>query len=160
MNIGTLTFCTLLCVEGRLQNQILGVQMCPQHQHAFLPTYVFFRALCMFDKRATVSSRKPQQSVCSWVGEEGGNVWQTLEIQHWVVILIVTPLGLWEVPFNIYSVGKNKRANRLWDVYEARAWARPRRCEHNLKTGAIKQITEPVLPLRKIRIYSGFGSMS
>lgn len=70
MNIGTLTFCTLLCVKGRLQNQILDVQMCSEYQHAFLPT-LFSRTLYTFDKRTAVKSRKPQQNVCSWVWGEG-----------------------------------------------------------------------------------------
>lgn len=69
MNIGTLTFCTLLCVKGRLQNQILDVQMCSEYQHTLPPTSVFSRTLYTFDKRAADKAESPQ-NVCSLVREE------------------------------------------------------------------------------------------
>lgn len=67
MNIGTLTFCTLLCVKGRLQNQILDVQMCSEYQHTLLPTSVFSRTLYTFDKGAADKTQKAPQNV--YLGE-------------------------------------------------------------------------------------------
>ena len=70
MNSGTLTFCTLLCVKGRLQNQILDVQMCSEYQHTLLPTSVFSRTLYTFDKRAADKAESPPE--CLLLGEGGG----------------------------------------------------------------------------------------
>lgn len=71
MNIGTLTFCTLLCVKGRLQNQILDVQMCSEYQHTLLPTSVFSRTLYTFDKRAADKAESPAECLLLSEGKGG-----------------------------------------------------------------------------------------
>lgn len=74
------------------------------------------------------------------------------------MIMILTPLGLWELHPSIHGLGKNKKgASGTCDLCEAESSARPRRCKSNLKTSAIKQITEHVSLLRKSRTGCGFG---
>lgn len=74
------------------------------------------------------------------------------------MIVIFTPLGLRGVHSNIYAIGKKKKGtSETFDPNEAASRERPGRCKSNLKTSAIKRITEHVSLLRKIRTGREFG---
>lgn len=62
MNIGTLTFCTLLCVKGRLQNQF-WMSKCAQSTN--MPSFLlkYSPGHCTHDKRTTAQCRKFQQNM-------------------------------------------------------------------------------------------------
>lgn len=62
MNIGTLTFCTLLCVKGRLQNQF-WMSKCAQSTNMPSSLLKYSLGHCTHDKRTTVKCRKFQQNV-------------------------------------------------------------------------------------------------
>lgn len=110
-------------------------------------------------KGLLLKAESPSRMFAPGCGEKAANVRQILEIQLWTVIVILTLLTLREIHSNICAVGKNKMgANGTYDLYEAGSWARLRGCKNNLKTSAIKQITEHALLLRKIRIGCRFRS--